>query len=267
VEPRWPGLLDRGTLFHWGTIPDDPAPVKTDEPLSTDRPDFTESSTTVGRGVFQLEAGYTFVSDDEDGVSTRAHSFPEPLLRVGILADWLEARVAWNWVDERVADDSASGSEDLYLGFKLAMTPQQGFLPEMALIPQMTVPTGSDDFTADKVLPGVNWIYAWEITDSLSTAGSTQFNQAIDPTTGDTYTEWAQSWTIAASLTDNFGTYAEYFVLAPMNADSVVPENYFNGGFTYLFSDNIQWDIRGGVGLNNSAADYFLGTGLSVRVY
>src|SRR4051812_40814645 len=32
-----------------------------EEPLASDRPDFTEASSTVGKGRVQLEAGYTFV--------------------------------------------------------------------------------------------------------------------------------------------------------------------------------------------------------------
>jgi len=42
-------------------------------------------------------------------------------------------------------------------------------------------------------------------------------------------------------------------------------EHYGNGGFTVLLNDDIQWDIRAGVGLNDAADDYFLGTGLSIR--
>jgi len=29
----------------------------------------------------------------------------------------------------------------------------------------------------------------------------------------------------------------------------------------------VQWDVRAGVGLNDAADDYFVGTGLSVRMY
>src|SRR5688500_15833003 len=41
-----------------------------EESIITDRPDFTEASTTVGKGRVQLEGGYTF-STDKDG-QTRA---------------------------------------------------------------------------------------------------------------------------------------------------------------------------------------------------
>jgi hypothetical protein len=231
----------------------------------TDRPDFTEASSTVGLGVAQLEIGYTYTFDDDGPGSTKAHSYPEPLLRYGVVRDWLELRVGWNYADEDLPGPDASGSEDLYLGFKIGLTPQAGCLPEMALIPQMTVPTGDSDFTADRVLPGLNWIYGWELNDFLSTAGSTQFNSSIDDGTSATYTEWAQSWVFGYTLCDQLVAYTEWFGLFPHGADTARPENYFNGGFGFLLNNNAQWDIRGGVGLDDAADDYFIGTGLALR--
>jgi len=254
-----------GTLLLWCSHPDCTGGADLNEPLVTDRPDFTESSVTVGRGVLQVEMGYTFTEDESAGVGTRSHSYPETLFRYGVLAEWLELRVGWNYANETAAGATDSGSEDIYLGFKIALTPQCDWLPEMAILPQATVPTGADPFSADEFLPGLNWVYSWELTDSLSTAGSTQFNRAIDDVTGEAYTEWAQSWAVAASLTEDLGTYAEWYAFFPHSADTAKPEHYLNGGFTYLLSNNVQWDIRAGVGLNEAADDYFVGTGLSVR--
>ncbi len=240
-----------------------------DEPLVTDRPDFTEASTTVGLGVAQLEFGYTYTYDNGDGESRRTQSFGEPLLRVGILADWLEFRIAAFPLQERTRSaglsNTVSGVADLYLGFKIALTPQEGVLPEMALIPQMNVPSGGSAFTSNSVEPGVNWIYAWEINDLISTAGSTQGNRRIDGGSGNAYLEMAQSWTIAYSLTDKFGAYTEWFSLIPSGADTAQTESYANGGFTFLLSNDVQFDIRAGWGLNEAAADFFAGTGLSIR--
>jgi hypothetical protein len=255
----------RGTLFQWSYGTSFAGGPDLDGPLVTDRPDFTEASSTVGLGVAQLEMGYTYTLDDDGTTNAKSHSFPESLLRLGILADWLELRLAWNYAEETVGPLEMSGSEDLYLGFKIGLTPQEDIFPEMALIPQMTVPTGSDAFTAEEALPGVNWIYGWDINDFLVTAGSTQFNRAIDDTTGNAYTEWAQSWTVGYALCDQVGAYTEWFALAPHSADTARPEHYFNGGFTLLVNNDIQWDIRAGAGLNDAADDYFLGTGLSIR--
>lgn len=255
----------RKTLLQWSYGTSFQGGPNLDEPLVTDRPDFTEASSTVGRRVLQIEFGYTYFFDDDGTQKTIGHSYPETLFRYGIFAEWLEARVGWNFAHQSVHVLEFSGAEDLYLGFKIGLTPQEGILPEMALILQSMVPTGSRAFTADRLLPGLNWLYSWEINDCLSTAGSTQFNSNLDEATQDVYTEWAQSWTIVRSLSDRVGLYTEWFGLFPHGADTAEVQHYFNGGFTLLLNDDIQWDIRAGAGLNDAADDYFLGTGLSIR--
>lgn len=269
IGPLTSTTFGQGTLFRWRI--DSPAGgPDLDEPLVTDRPDFTEASVTVGKDVLQLEFGYTFTHNDDAGIRDQSHSWGEPLFRYGLLHDWLEFRFAVFPATAHAAalgtDDSTSGTEDIYLGFKLALTGQDGFLPEMALVPQMTIPTGSDAFTNDRVLPGANLIYSWEINDKISTAGSTQFNLAVDGGSGGQYTEFAQSWTVAYSLTDELGAYTEWFALIPAGEDTERTQHYFDGGFTYLLTDDLQWDIRAGVGLNNAADDFFVGTGLSLRL-
>jgi len=259
----------RGTLFQWSYGTSFSGGPDLYEPLVTDRPDFTEASSTVGQGVAQLEFGYTYSYNNDGGESIRSNSFGEPLLRYGILAEWLEFRIALFPMDEQTTvagtSTSTAGTEDLYLGFKIGLTPQEGILPEMALIPQMNIPTGSSTFTSGQIEPGVNWVYAWEINDVLSTAGSTQGNRRIDDT-GEAYLEMAQSWVVGFSLSEKLGAYTEWFALIPSGADTARTEHYFNGGFSYLIGNDVQFDIRAGVGLNDAANDYFFGTGLSIRL-
>jgi hypothetical protein len=262
------------TLFRWnygngGDTQD--AAEKLAEPLVTDRPDFTEASSTVGRGVVQLEAGYTYAYDSNDVGSVKGHSYPETLLRVGVLAEWLEARVAWNYASVSASEFGVSrieenGPEDLYLGFKWALAGQAGIMPEMAIITQMTVPTGSSAFTAGETLPGVSWLYGWDLNDWISTGGSTQVNRAIDGVSDRPYAEFAQSWTIGYSLSDHLGAYTEWFAICPDGADFDHNQNYANGGFTFLVNNNLQLDIRAGVGLNEAADDLFTGAGFSWRL-
>lgn len=259
----------RTTLLLWNSdIEADGGPPPLDEPLASDRPDFTEASCTVGRGVVQLEMGYTYTHDADGTSSHSEHSIPEMLWRIGMLAEWFEFRIAYNHSNNTsrttglpVLNTSDSGS--LYLGAKLGLTPQQGIFPEMALVPQMTVPTSDDDFTADRVLPGVNWLYGWDINEYFSLAGSTQGNIALDD--AETYYETAQSVTIGYTLTEKLGGYTEWYGIFPSGAVTVLPEYYFNGGFIYRFSNNFQYDIRAGVGLNDNSADYFIGSGFVTR--
>jgi hypothetical protein len=260
-----------GTLFSWNYGEGGEGGPNLDEPIITDRPDFTEASVTVGLGVVQLEGGYTYIYDSDANGSTRTHSYPETLLRVGVLADWFELRVGWSYFEETntvfgVGRDTASGSDDLYLGMKFALTGQEGILPEMALVPQTRVPTGSDEFTADEMLPGLNWLYGWDVTDWLAVGAQTQMNRRLDDVTGDPYGEFSQSATINYRFIERVGAYTEWFVLAPSGADTNPTEHYFDGGFTFLVTDDFQLDARAGVGLNEAADDLFAGLGFAFRL-
>lgn len=258
-------LPQTGPLFGaWGEYEtrDASAPP---EPITTDRPDFTESSTTVGAGVAQIEAGYTYTRNADD--NRHGHSFGEPLLRVGVYADWLELRAALAPGTEvstiHGTHNSESGVEDLYLGFKLGLTAQSEWLPEVALVPQMTVPSGNANFTTNRTLPGCNLLYGWDVTESVSTAGSTQVNLAVDG--NDAYVEWAQSWTVGLALAENVGLYTEWFAILPEQSADVANEHYLNGGITWQPNNDIQFDARAGTGLNEAAADFFGGVGVSLR--
>lgn len=244
------------TLFSWTG---DRAPLGQLSSITTDRPDFTEASSTVGLGVTQLEIGYTYSESDD----TRVHSWGEPLLRHGIFANWLELRLAAAPLSD-FGTVSDSGFGDLYLGAKIGLMQQQGILPELAIIPQMTVPTGGANFTADRVLPGANLLYSWELSDDWMFGGSTQYNRSVDDALLP-YDEWAQSLTIATSLTEQVGAYFEWFALFPDSDNTVADEHFLNGGFTYLVSDDVQWDVRAGKGLSDTGDDFFVGAGVSLR--
>ena len=102
----------------------------------------------------------------------------------------------------------------------------------MAIIPQMFLPISDDPVLGGgEVLPGVNWIYAWELTDRLSMAGSTQILRALDDATSEPFGLFVQSWVFGYSISACFGSYAEWFVFVPDGADNVQTQHYLNGGF------------------------------------
>ena len=246
-----------------------PMPRASEEPLASDRPDFTEASSTVGKGRVQLEGGYTFTQDGAG--PTTSHSYPEALFRIGMIVDWLEFRIGQNFGNTGGHSPQGvfhtGGAEDLYLGVKLGLTEQKGVLPETALIVQTTVPSGHRDFTSGKVLPGLNYLFGWDvIEDRLTFGGSLQANRAVDADAHG-YVEIAQSLTVGYGLTKKLGAYTEWFAFYPAGATApdVVALHYFNGGFTYRLTPNIQLDIRAGLGLNRHADDFFAGTGFAVR--
>lgn len=269
VLPQAIDVRDLGNLLQWSRNPSYSGGPNLDEPLVSDRPDFTEASSTVGRGVSQFEVGYTYTYDVDGESRVRSQSMGEPLLRRGMFADWFELRLGLFPINERVRESGSSrttvGTEDLYLGAKLGITPQDGVLPEMAIIPQMTVPTGSDDFSAGEVLPGALWAYSWELECGCDVSANTQVNRAIDEVSARTYWELAQSVAIGFDLIGRFGGYTEWYAMFPSSSESARVEHYFNGGITYLCHKDLQLDFRAGTGLSESSDDFFLGIGFVAR--
>lgn len=242
--------------------------VRAQLPLVADRPDFTEGPGTVGLGAAQIEFGYTF-GRDRGGPTVTTHSLGEPLLRLGLLAEWIELRLGTGLVAQRTRIDGAdldeNGFEDLYVGLKLALSEQNGVIPALGILPQATLPTGSDPFSSGQVLPGVNLVYSWDVTKTLSLSGGTQVNRAVGES-GDGIAEWAQSLSGGFGLGDRHGLFGEWFAVFHDGPGGVQAEHYANTGLTWLVTDDAQWDFRVGIGLNDRAEDVFFGTGLSLRL-
>ena len=72
--------------------------VNSIESLVTDRPDATEASSTVGKGVFQVETGAFYESFKDNNNTYENFTFNTTLLRYGIL-DNLELRLGWDFVE------------------------------------------------------------------------------------------------------------------------------------------------------------------------
>jgi Putative MetA-pathway of phenol degradation len=262
------------TLFEWAIGPKEEKKAEEEQPDSivTDRPDFTEASSTVGLGRVQLEAGYTYFRDRSGGSTQVVQTFPEALLRIGLFAEWFELRLGQTYVHSRTTafgetTEHLSGLSDTYVGVKLWLTEQKCHLPETAIIFQALLPTAGQLITSDRVLPGFNYLYGWDIIpDFLSAGGSLGVNSLVDDA-GHTFVVVNQSFTIGYQLTEQLGAYTEWFALYPSSAiaPDVGPEHYFNGGFTFKVTPDFQLDIRAGVGLNRHAVDFFTGAGFAVR--
>jgi len=234
-------------------------------PIETDRPDFTEGPTPVARGWTQLETGYTFTHDDEDGVETTDHTFPEILVRHG-LAENFELRLGWEGFSSTRIDsggdvETEDGFTDLSVGFKTRLWEQRGALPDFSVIGEVSVPVGGDEKTSDHVDPALKLIWSYELTEAVGVAGNVNF---VGPYGEEgRFFQFETSVALGVGLGDRWGAYVEYFGVFP---DEQEPDqSFFNGGLTFLATENLQFDVRAGLGLNEEADDFFVGAGLSWR--
>jgi hypothetical protein len=237
-----------------------------DNRIDPDRPHFPEAATTVGLGRAVLESGYTFSQKAGEQLS---HSYPEALIRVGVFADWFELRVGQNLSEQRTMGGltrSSGGFQDLYLGAKIALTEQNGLIPTAALIPQMTVPTGSSDQTAHRVLAGLNTDFAWDIVkDRFGIELLIANNQIRDELGGIQY-QLATGVTGVFQASKQLELFAEwdaYYVRGGLA--STLPQHYAVGGLVYFITPNLEVDARAGVGLNHRSNDVLAGVGFAIR--
>lgn len=265
--PKRPKTLQESILGSTGS------PKDTEEPedegrIDPDRPHFPEASTTVGKGRIVLESGYTF---SEKRSSFASHSYPEALLRVGLFAEWFEFRIGQNFLNEeqtvRGMRSTANGPQDLYLGVKLALTEQRQYLPAIALIPQMTVPTGSRAVSAGRVLPGLNLDCGWQVIKERFNLELLVATNRVQGDAHHAHVEVATGVTGAFQVTRHLEVFVEWDAFYPSGATgpAVGQRHYAVGGFVYFITKDVAVDIRAGVGLNAQANDFLAGTGFAVR--
>lgn len=239
------------------------------EPLTTDRPDATESPFVVGKGRVQIEAGYTFTRDKADGVRTETHVAPEALLRIG-LTESLELRLAWEgyaWSRTRSEGvrERDSGGADLEIGAKLEFLAQDGAIPSMGVIASVSAPSGGGDVGAGDWEGTLILAADWGLTERVGLGANLSLStRAEGERGGDRYFEPGASVALGYDLTEIVGLYLEYFGVYPDSSDAP-KEHYLNGGTTILLSENLQLDWRIGFGLNDDADDVFTGVGFSIR--
>ncbi len=267
-EPDHPNSRPRSSLFGLQR-------AELSEPLVTDRPDFTESTDTVPFGHVQWEGGYTFTYDREGAPRTRSHSAPETLIRVGFLENW-ELRLGLNgysWTETEFdtatpagrterSQDWSQGADDLSFGVKWKFVEQQGFIPHLGVIVETSVPSGSAETTSGDVDPQVKLLWSFDLSERFALSGNV--NVAVPTQDAHRFVQSAASMSLGVSLSERWGSYVEYFGVYP-NTDGTDCAHYLNGGLTFQLTDNLQFDVRTGAGLNEEADDFFAGVGIAIR--
>jgi hypothetical protein len=253
-----------------GDADSDEAEEPKDEPLESDRPDFTEATTTVGLGRLQIEGGYKFTHGIGGVPSHDAHDLPEMLLRYGV-AERLELRAAWDEgvvFDRRLDRNSGrvvteTGFTDVELGVKYAISKQDKWRPQTAMIVALTAPVGSSSQTSGQVDVRVNYLYSWEFNKKTSLNCST--GNLWTGESGDHFSELFQAVSLEYEWTEKLHVFGEWYALVPRDGRDNRTQHYFDSGLTYLLTPNVQLDWSAGLGLSDASDRFFTGCGVTIR--
>jgi hypothetical protein len=238
-----------------------------DEEIETDRDSFTPATSLAPESRWIFESAYSFIDNRR---VAETHSFPELVTRYGV-SDWLELRLGWNYevggapntVSGNVSDsDEDEGTEierdsQMFYGFKAALTSQDGWRPQSALIVQAGTPTTGKE-TATQLFS--TYVFGWKLANDWK--WDTSMRYGSDTAEGDRYNVWAPSSVVKIPIGEHWAAHAEYFGITTAGAVSDRSQHYFSPGVHYLVTPGLEVGVRVGWGLNDDSARQFANVGV-----
>lgn len=246
VSPPRPWILGHATPFS--------------QAIFTDRPTFSVGPGTIAKGHIQIETGYTFSFEDAHP-DVRTHTFPETLLRIG-LVEKAEFRVEWPNLTYIDSGKNVDGFRDLGLGFKVQVFQQQGFRTRLSVAGRFSIPTGNEAFSSDQLDPELRTILTYALDERVELFGNV--NIAGPSSRGTRFVQVSSSLGLSAILWDHLSGFVEYFGFYPRDVASG-SAHFLQTGLIYGLTYNLQIDARIGGGLTHGSDDLLTGAGISWR--
>jgi hypothetical protein len=241
-----------------------------EDTISTDRPDFVESSSVVGKGRWQIETGFAIERDRSDDIQAHATTTPT-LLRFGVGDTW-ELRVETDGYANVKTEDRGTGTTerihgmtDVSVGAKWHMQDgDEAWSPAVAWLLHADLDTGAKALRGDGVRPSLRMVAEWDLPLdwSLGVMPGVMFDKNEF---GQRYTAAIAAITVGKGWTDRFRTFVELAgqqLTSERNGGSQIT---YDAGATYLITNDVQIDTSVSVGANRHTPDFQWGVGLSVR--
>ena len=210
--------------------------------IVTDRPDQTESSSTVGKGNLQIEAGLLIRFAGEDENAVRQILAPTTLFRYGI-TEGIELRLLSQLESIKIQDQVAQGISDIEVGAKIQLFQKEESRFEVAFLSHLLVPTGSENLSFESFGTINKLAVSQEINETLGLGYNLGYNYFGRGSGMLTY-----SAVLGVGVNDKVAIYVEPY------GELVDMEEFvlnFDAGLTYLVKDNLQLDFSFGTGLTH----------------
>ncbi|MDR7369884.1 transporter [Flavobacterium aquidurense] len=223
--------------------------------IQTDRPDQTECPFITPKGYFQFENGFSY---EKTAKGSNEIIAPTVLAKLGI-NDHFELRLITEFVINKENANQVSGINPVFLGFKTRLFEERGIIPVTSFIGHIGIPKlASKNFQTTYYTPE----FRFTMQHTLSEKQTLSYNlgaewDGITPEPTFIYT-----LTTGYTFSEKISGYVELYGFLPQYQE---PDHRFDAGLNYLFNDNHQLDISGGIGISDTSPDYFLALGYSFR--
>lgn len=211
--------------------------------IVTDRPDQTESSTTIPKKSLQIESGMLLMHAEEGDISIREVAVPSNLFRYGITKD-VEIRVANQYLNiwDENKEMVITGFADLEIGAKIQLFKKKDSRTEIAILSHFLLPTGTKQLSFGNMGTINKLCFSHMLGETIGLGYNIGYNYYGLDNGFLTY-----SLALNISITDKAGFYIE-----PYGEIGIFDKNFSNidAGMTYLLKNNFQLDFSLGTGLN-----------------
>lgn len=227
-------------------------------PLSTDRPDTTESPYTVDAGHFQFELEIGALTRD-GGETSYAMGELNAKYGLNMCTDLQFILPLYNHI--------AGGAEsfgDTQIRVKRNLWGNDDGETALAVMPFIQLPTGADGISNDQVEGGIIVPFGFQGVGGWSYGIQAEFDLVADDVGSGHHFSFLTSATAAHALTEKTGVFFELVAIFSEGSEAT-SEYYFNSGLTYGVSDILQLDGGVRVGLSGDSEDFNPFVGVSAK--
>jgi hypothetical protein len=208
-------------------------------PIAPDRPGAATPPTVMARGEFQIEtAVQSQVARPPDAPDVTTTDFPT-LLRFGV-GHGLEIRVESNTLS---LEEAVTGFADMSVEAKwLVLNRPAGGAPSVALLPAVSIPSGTSDFTAGKVQAGLSGLLGWTLPSGTSLSFGANVSRVVESSDSPHVWQLGSQGAFQIPLRREWAVSGDLFVSAPLVEGSRAPWGA-DAGVEYYPNPETQLDL------------------------
>ena len=214
--------------------------------IITDRPNKTESSTTLSLGQIQMETGISF-EEYQSNINT--------LFRIGII-EGIEVRINSNYlINDNISVQKKSSFTDFEVGAKFRIFEKDNNKTRIGFLTHLSIPSAPEVFSYNQ----------YGLLNRLLISHDLRYNSQIGYNIGyNKYENYDGQFIYSLSYSKSLGSFGVFFEI--FGDETIENSNLnFDSGIIYLIDNNKQLDLSIGRGINNDL--FYLSLGASINIF
>lgn len=229
-----------------------------DEKIEADRPSETQTPSLATKGQLQAEFGFR---KDQQREKDYAVVHPRSQLHYGLSRQFeLRSELTVETHRQYSTNEFHYSLQPVQLGFKAKLTEQKAALPATSLYTQIGIPNwASKDHQKSTLTPDLRLLFENKLSEKVSLI----YNAGVHWQGEESKPQWLYTISPEVELGKHWEAFVETFAYLQSGHAA---QHSLDGGVVFFASPTIKLDLWGGKGLSKEAHEYFISTGISIRL-